>query len=278
MRLPAPRRLHMAPLRPARPEPLSVRLGRGLATHHIGAAHPRPDGQRPFLMKHAKIAAGILLWTACLAMPGQPMAQQDDRKPKFGPDAVPITRAVDYVRNAPAPDYWALAPFYVPQATSASCSLASVTMMLNALRGLPALASERLVTGKQLLDRLDDDHWRAATAEDGEGISFGELETYVRRSLAAYGIEAEIEVWRPRDASAATLAELRRLLSENERSADDIVLLAFDQGTLTGDVGLGHIAPLGAYDPVTKRALVMDPDRAWYVPYWTGDARCWTPC
>ncbi len=213
--------------------------------------------------------AGLLM---CIAGPA-PAWAQEDQKPKFGPDAVPITRAADHLRSTPAPDYWALSPYYVPQTTSASCSLASVTMMLNALRGLPAQASERLVTGRQLLDRLDDDHWRAATAEDGEGVSFGELERYVRRSLAAYGIDAEVEVWRPRDASPATLAELRRILAENERSADDIILLAFDQGTLTGDVGLGHIAPLGAYDPATRRALVMDPDRLWYVPYWTGDDR-----
>ncbi|WP_247893495.1 phytochelatin synthase family protein [Azospirillum endophyticum] len=231
------------------------------------------------------LGAGLLLWTACPAVPA--LAQgtnqgtvkattqvaQEDLKPKFGPDAVPITRATDYVRSAPAPDYWALSPYYVPQTTSASCSLASVTMMLNALRGLPGLASERLVTARDVLNRLDDDHWRAATADDGEGVSFGELITYVRRSLGAYGIDADVEVWRPRDASPATLAELRRILAENERNADDIILLAFDQGTLTGDVGVGHIAPLGAYDAATGRALVMDPDRAWYVPYWTSDAR-----
>ncbi|WP_246024587.1 phytochelatin synthase family protein [Azospirillum ramasamyi] len=222
----------------------------------------------------AATVAGLLMSIAVTAPAAlAPAWAQEDQKPKFGPDAVPVTRAADYLRSAPAPDYWALSPYYVPQTTSASCSLASVTMMLNALRGLPGLASERLVTGRQLLDRLDDDHWRAATAEDGEGVSFGELESYVRRSLAAYGIDAEVEVWRPRDASPATLAELRRILSENERSADDIILLAFDQGTLTGDVGLGHVAPLGAYDPATRRALVMDPDRQWYVPYWTGDAR-----
>ncbi|PWC39839.1 phytochelatin synthase family protein [Azospirillum sp. TSO35-2] len=220
-------------------------------------------------MKPLKVAVGIALWTVCVAV----SAQGQDTKPKFGPDAVPITRSTDYVRSAAAPDYWALSPYYVPQTTGASCSLASVTMMLNALRGLPALASERLLTAKQVLDRLGDDHWREATAEEGDGVSFGELETYVRRSLQAFGIEADIEVWRPRDASPATLAELRRILASNEQSADDVILLAFDQGTLTGDVGVGHIAPLGAYDAATRRALVMDPDRSWYVPYWTSDAR-----
>lgn len=214
--------------------------------------------------------AGIALWTACVAVPAR---GQEDTKAKFGPDAVPITLASDYVRIAHAPDYWALSPFYVPQATGSACSLASVTMMLNALRGLPGLASERVITQKQLLDRIDDDHWRDAVAENGEGISFTELELYVRRSLDAYGIVAEVEVFRPRDASPHSLAELRRILSENEQTQGDIILLAYDQGTLTGDAGYGHIAPLGAYDPATRRVLIMDPDRSWYVPYWSSDVK-----
>ncbi len=222
-------------------------------------------------MNSPTIMAALALWAACVAAPA---LGQEDNRPKFGPDAVPITRASDYVRNAQAPDYWALSPFYVPQVTGSACSLASVTMMLNALRGLPGTAAERLVTQKQLLDAVGDEQWRQAVAEDGEGISFTELELYVRRSLDAYGLtNAEVEVFRPRDASPHTLAELRRILAENEQSDGDIILVAFDQGTLTGDVGYGHIAPLGAYDAAKKRVLLMDPDRSWYVPYWSSDAK-----
>ncbi|CAO3435825.1 phytochelatin synthase family protein [Azospirillum doebereinerae] len=218
------------------------------------------------------MAAGVALWLACAAAPVR--AQEEDNKPKFGPDAIPITRAADYVRQALAPDYWALAPFYVPQSTGSACSLASVTMMLNALRGLPGLASERLVTQRQLLDAVGDERWREAVAENGEGVSFTELELYVRRSLDAYGLSnAEVEVFRPRDASPETLAELRRILTENEQGDSDIILLAYDQGTLTGDLGYGHIAPLGAYDAASRRVLIMDPDRSWYVPYWSSDVK-----
>ena len=37
-------------------------------------------------------------------------------KPKLGPDAVPITARTDYLRTAPAPDYWKLSAFYGPLA------------------------------------------------------------------------------------------------------------------------------------------------------------------
>lgn len=212
---------------------------------------------------------GVALWLAALA----PAHAEEAIKAKFGPDAEPITRAASYVRTAPAPDYWALAPFYVPQVTGSACSVASVAMMMNALRGLPNAAADRIVTQKQLLDAVDDDRWRDAVAEDGEGISFTDLAHYVRRSLEAYGLDAEVEVFRPQDDSPRTLAALRRILADNEQSDGDIILLAFDQGTLTGDVGAGHIAPLGAYDAATRRVLVMDPDRSWYVPYWTSDEK-----
>jgi hypothetical protein len=220
-------------------------------------------------MTRGLMTASLALWLAALI----PAHAQEASKAKFGPNAEPITRSSSFVRSAPAPDYWALAPFYVPQVTGSACSVASVAMMMNALRGLPDGASDRLVTQKQLLDAVGDDRWRDAVAEDGEGISFTDLEHYVRRSLDAYGLDAEVEMFRPQDDSPRTLAALRRILIDNEQSDDDIILVALDQGTLTGDDGGGHIAPLGAYDAATRRVLVMDPDRSWYVPYWTSDVK-----
>lgn len=220
-------------------------------------------------MTRGVVMAGVALWLAAAASADA----QEVAKPKFGPQAEPITRAASFVRTTPAPDFWALSPYYVPQATGSACSVASVAMMLNALRGLPDSAAERLITQKQVIDRVGDDRWREAVADDGEGISFTDLEHYVRRSLEAYGLDAEVEVFRPQDASPRTLAALRRILADNEQSDEDVILVAFDQGTLTGDDGGGHIAPLGAYDAATRRVLVMDPDRSWYVPYWTSDEK-----
>lgn len=214
----------------------------------------------------AAVALGTAIWV------GSAQGQEESR-PKFGPDSIPITRSADYLRRTDAPDYWVLSHFYVPQATGSACSLASLVMMLNALRGLPEMASDRLVTQNQLLNALDDQTFRAAVADDGEGISFTDLISYARRALDIYDIDADVEVFRPRDNSPQTLAELRRILTANERSADDIIIAAFDQGILTGDQPFGHISPIGAYDAERKRVLVMDVDRAWYVPYWASDAK-----
>jgi len=227
-------------------------------------------------MKTTRTLAAVVMAALALACGREPLhaqAPMQDMKPKFGPDAIPITSVHNHLQVQEAPDYWVLSPYYVAQATGSACSVASVAMLLNALRGLPTLASERLVTQRSVLDAVNDENWKTATVEEGEGISFGDLERYIRMALKAFNVEAEAEVFRPKDASPETLAELRRILTENERSADDIVLLAFDQGTLTGDATVGHIAPLGAYDTQTRRVLVMDVDRTWYVPYWSSDEK-----
>ncbi len=233
-----------------------------------------PLRKTPVMKAPFRSALLALLTVACLA--GPPAAAQDaqsETKPKFGPDAVPMTDDRDYLRRAGAPDFWAMMPYYTAQQTGSACSVASVAMMINALRGLPPLSSNRLVTQARVLNEVDDDGWKAGTAENGDGVSFADFAGLVQRSVDAFGLDATVEVFRPKDTSPETLDELRRILDENERDDSDIILLAYDQGTLTGDATVGHIAPLGAYDAETHRVLVMDVDRLWYVPYWSSDEK-----
>ena len=235
-------------------------------------------------MKKVIILIGALVWAACsatlvratfgpeiLSARQEAAASAEEAKPKFGTGAVPIQQARDYLRRHEAPDFWALMPYYVPQTTGASCSAASVTMLVNALRGVPSLAKDALVTEASLLETVGAGEWIQSTAVDGEGVSFAEFETYLRQSLKAYGLgDAEVEVFRPEAATPAALARLREMLSENEKSADDFVLAVYNQGVVTGDADVGHISPIGAYDGETGRALILDVDRKWYVPYWVG--------
>jgi hypothetical protein len=195
-------------------------------------------------------------------------------KPKFGPDAVPVTEATDYLRGSPAPDYWKLAAFYLPQQSSSACSVASVAMAVNFVRGLPPGAEDPLITQAGLLEAVADSAWTAETAEEGPGVRFDELVKAVREGLAAYGLAAAtVEIFRPGDASPATMARLRAILSANEASDRDVVLAYFNQGVLTGDWDGPHVSPVGAFDAANGRVLVMDVDREWYVPYWSPDAQ-----
>jgi hypothetical protein len=200
-------------------------------------------------------------------------AWSDAVKPRLGPDAIPVQDAPDYLRRHDAPDYWALSPYYDGQVTNSACSLATVTMLINALRGLPHAAATSLVTQYALLRALADRKWGERTAEGGAGVTFDEFATFIRRALEAYKINADIETFVPHDASADTQERMRRILSDNERSADDIVVAYFNQGVLTGDWDGPHTSPIGAYDAEGRRVLIMDVDRQWYVPYWSPDEK-----
>ena len=214
-----------------------------------------------------------LLLALVLGVAASPTAAFEG-KPKLGPDAVPITEQNAYLRASPAPDYWKLSAFYVPQFTSSACSVASVVMAVNFARGLPLAAEEPIVTQTALLETVGDKAWTDKGAEGGDGVTFTEFVSVLKDSLHSYGIEEHaIEVIRPADASAASLAEVRRALAANEDSDTDLMLMYFNQGVLTGDWDGPHISPIGAYDEGAHQALIMDVDREWYVPYWSPDDR-----
>ena len=175
-------------------------------------------------------------------------------KPKLGPNAVPITQRTAYLRSAPALDYWTLNPFYVSQRTSSDCSVASVTMAVNFMRGLPAGADERIVTQNRLLSMIRDAKWASEVAESGSGITFSEFVAMVNEALAAFQLQDRVvAVVRPMGDTPEAPADLRQTLTRNEASDQDVVLVYFNQGVLTGDWDGPHISPIAAYDQEAGR-------------------------
>lgn len=211
------------------------------------------------------LAAGALALAAMTALP----ALADDALPKLGPNAVPITADTAFLRQSPAPDYWALEPFVRPQFTSAACSVAAVNAALNGLAGLPALAEETILSQPELLKLTGRADWADLSAEDGDGVTFAQLEDFTAAALAARGMDHALDSFRPADDDAATLDALRALLAANEASAGDVALVYFNQGVVTGDWDGPHVSPIGAYDAAGDRVLILEVDQAWYIPYWT---------
>lgn len=196
-----------------------------------------------------------------------------DTKPKYGPQATRLTRSHEYFKKADAADFWALMPYYVHQQTGSACSVASVAMVMNALRAPQDLGSEeQLITQDSLLAKAGKADWKKAVSKVGSGRTLDQLGDAIRASLKAYGFKNhKVTVVHTDDASPATLEALRKALSENEKSARDFIVANFIQGALTGDADVGHIAPIGAYDAAAKKVLILDPDREWYEPYWASD-------
>jgi len=217
----------------------------------------------------------ISIFLLCLASSSQISAADSATvKPKYGPEAHRLSLMHDYFRHAPSPDFWALIPYYVPQRDGSSCSLASVTMAMNALRvSLNLSSDDNLILQDDLFKKVNAPEWNAFLTKGSHGIfALDQLGSVTRQSLKTLHLDGyTVDVVHATDSSPAMLSRLRKLLIANEKSASDIVLINFIQGVYTGDADAGHIAPIGAYDPVKKMALVLDPDREWYEPYWVKD-------
>lgn len=213
-------------------------------------------------------AAGLsLLICSCTAI-----AESQDLAPapKLAETATPITRDMAYLRAAPAPDYWAFAPFVKPQFTNSACSIASVTGVVNGLRGLPVLAKDSVTTQPGMLEITGDPVWTEVSAEGGDGVTFDQLVAFTRNALAANDLtEYRTEVFHPETADAEALDRIRAMLAANEVSAEDALLVYFNQGVVTGDWDGPHVSVIGAYDAGTDRVLVLEVDQEWYIPYWT---------
>lgn len=175
-----------------------------------------------------------------------------------------------HIRNAPAPSYWALAPYHIGQFTDTCCSLATAVMLVNAARGSAHLkAGDKLVTQQDLLAAMNDPGWTFhCTDPAGHGASLREMAPIMERAYARYGVAgARVEMVQMTDA-AAHAEGFRTALLEMEASASIQVGLNFDGAPVYGQADYGHFSPAAAYDAARDRLLVLDVDRGWYEPYW----------
>ncbi len=189
---------------------------------------------------------------------------------RFGPWLTRLADDPAYLRRAESPAYWRLAPYYVGQHNDTSCSVATATMLVNAVRGGAVLAGpEPIVTPPALLARIADPVWSAGCGtNEGRGVSLRQLADLTRRSLVAYGMEpGAIEaMWMDAADGRGKDAFLSALTAMEEGSG--LVVVNFHAATVYGAGDYGHFSPVGAYDEANARLLVLDVDRSWYEPYW----------
>ena len=221
------------------------------------------------------LLAGFLFCvTAIAADPAKPEASAP--APKLVPPTVRLFEDHAYLRHHSAPDYWALTPYYVPQAKGAYCSVATAMMIVNAARVHQKLtAADELATQEKLLEKVTTAHWSDQVNGKGRGIGLDEIGPILSDSLKAYGVTVvKVETLHVDANDAATRKRVHDLLIENEKSDRDLIAVNYLQSEFTGDPEgkVGHFAPVAAYDAKTKRVLILDPDRQYYEPYWVSEA------
>jgi len=163
----------------------------------------------------------------------------------------------------------------IRQKNDRSCTLASMTMVVNAARVNQKLtADDEIITQQSFLEYTGITQWAAYTddAETGpHGVALDNLGSFALEALRAYGFKnATVEIVHS-DGSETATRKIKQMLIQNEKSADDFMMANFLQGDLTGDPegSSGHVAPIGAYDLMTDQVLILDPFRKYYEPYWS---------
>lgn len=188
--------------------------------------------------------------------------------PEGAPRATPLKRRPAHVRSAPAPDFWALIPYYEGMRGPHSASAASAAMVLNALRQDTRYSSADELIGEEALLKATAAHgWAARLAgEKPAGVDLKAFGALFEASLSTYGVSAEVRTI-PVDGDAAAV---RALLRDNERSDEDFLIALYKQSVFTGDPegAVGVYAPVGAFDPARDAVLILESDRRWYEPYW----------
>jgi len=163
---------------------------------------------------------------------------------------------------------------HVRQYHEASCSVASVATMINAIRACNGSRSAA-VTQLALLDRVRCGHWKERMRPEGHrgrrGLPLGLLGAIAAASLEAYGIRPRRVDVVPAHArpgrTAAIKGRLRSRLARFEARGDCLLLAHFNQGALVPTLSIPHISPVGGYDPATDRVTLLDVDPDQPGPY-----------
>jgi Phytochelatin synthase len=202
-------------------------------------------------------------------------ADLDSVNGKYAPWVSLLREDSGYLRTAPAPAYWALAPYYVGQFTETACSLASAVMVVNAGRAdMARSAGSKLVTQPSLLDTVGSDLWRAGVAtDDGHGVGLLQLQGLLAAGLRAHDLTAEVAAVPLEQRTEEATARFRTVLRAGEAAPGQFVIAHYYMATVIGSGDYGHFSPLGAYDAARDRVLILDVYRVELEPYWVPTAR-----
>lgn len=221
-------------------------------------------------------SVGLVLSISCLGagFADASANNQDRGKPsRYVPGVVSIIQDHGYIRTHNAPTYWEISPYYLPQLTDASCSLASAIMVINALR-IPQMqyANQKLATTNNVVHSINNE-WANDIKQGGDGVNLDQFGSFLKQTMKAYHIQPikleVIHATRVKDIAT----KFHQALLEGEKTGRTFVIVNFDQKFISGTESVGHFAPVGAYDVNTKRVLIMDPDRELFEPYWVPEHR-----
>lgn len=157
--------------------------------------------------------------------------------------------------------FWTLMRYYESQITSTYCGVATAAIILNAL-DIPdpsnRLPSARYGTQEHRFFTEAVNAIIDIESVKNIGMTLHEL----KAALQTFGVHVQLYSATDIDADA-----FRDLLLDALAKPNTHVVINYGRKEL-GETGTGHISPIGAYNPIEDRALILDVNRRRLPPVW----------
>jgi len=168
----------------------------------------------------------------------------------------------------------ALLKHHVKQCHEASCSVATVVSVVNAIR---EKQGDNFIQTSQMdiLERVRTVKWKERMSEKGDngkrGLPLPLLGEIVKSSLDTYGIKYKtietIETRKNSSLSEKIKEDLRNRLIDFETKGDCLIIAHFDQGAFLRTLNIPHISPVGGFDMTSGDVTILDVDPEQERPY-----------
>ncbi|MBF0119376.1 MAG: phytochelatin synthase [Desulfobacterales bacterium] len=167
-----------------------------------------------------------------------------------------------------------LIKYHVKQYHEASCSVATVVSVINAIIE-QQMNKHVLVTQKAILEKVKTANWKKRMSEKGDngkrGLPLSVLGEVLKDSLDAYGINYKaieiVQASKDYDKAQKIKNKLLTRLIEFERKGNCLIIAHFDQGAFVQTLNIPHISPVGAFDIQSGDIIMLDVDPEQVRPY-----------
>jgi hypothetical protein len=171
----------------------------------------------------------------------------------------------------------ALVKHYEKQFHEASCSVASVVMVVNALKSIQNRpgATFHPISQMDILEKVRTAHWKERMGEGGHngkrGLPLPVLNEVVKSSLKAYGIRYKTFETVQAQKSGPRVEKIKTRLWQRleafEQQGNAVMIAHFDQGAYIPGLNIPHISPVGGFDAKKGLVTILDVDYDVKYPY-----------
>jgi hypothetical protein len=163
---------------------------------------------------------------------------------------------------------------HVKQFHEASCSVATIVSVINAIREGWA-ETPPPINQMDILKKVRTANWRERMSEKGDngkrGLPLAVLTDIVESSLDAYGIDYDVietvQARKERNDAETIKKVLWARLEDFENLGNCVIIAHFDQGAFVPALNIPHISPVGGFDPIKGCVTMLDVDYAQEDPY-----------